>query len=79
MVARSERRRHAGRLVLAGLLSAAALATPACGGGGSSAPPSAPGGNVDPAATGGVGGVINKAKNTADAQEQHDRDVANAP
>ena len=79
MVTRTEQRRHVARLVLAGLISAAALATPACGGDSAGAPPPAePGGNVDPGATKGVGGIINKAKGTADAQEQHDRDLGTA-
>lgn len=78
MVTRTEQRRQVARLVLAGLISAAALATPACGGDSAGAPPAEPGGNLDPGATKGVGGIINKAKGTADAQEQHDRDLGTA-
>jgi hypothetical protein len=54
----------------------------ACGGGGdggSSSTPAttapAPGANVDPNATGYVGGSINKAKAVAASSEQHDADV----
>lgn len=72
------RARRAGRLVVAAALAAAALALPACGGGGGGTAPSEPGGNVDPAASSGVGGVINKAKDTATAVEQHDGSVETA-
>ena len=60
-----------GRLVVAGSLAAAALALPACGGEEGSVP-AEPGGNVDPAASSGVGGVINQAKDTAGEVEARD-------
>ena len=67
------RSRRFGRLVVAGALAAAALALPACGdddaGSGGA---SGPGGDVDPGARSGVGGVINNAKTTADGVEQRD-------
>ena len=63
--------RRFGRLVLAGALAGAALALPACGGDDAgSAPPDEPGGNVDANPSTGVGGVIDKAKDTADSAEQ---------
>jgi hypothetical protein len=63
-----------GRLVVAGSLAAAALALPACGGEGAPAP-AEPGGNVDPAASSGVGGVVNKAKDTAGEVEARDEAI----
>jgi hypothetical protein len=57
-------------------LVAVALVAGACGGGGggeSETPPAAPGANVDPNATGVVGGSINKAK--AVAEDSADRDA----
>ena len=63
-----------GRLVVAGSLAAAALALPACGGEEGSAP-AEPGGNVDPAASSGVGGVVNKAKDTAGEVEARDEAI----
>ena len=68
---RCHRLHRFGRLVLAGSLAAAALALPACGGD-DGASPTEPGGNVDPAASSGVGGVINKAKDTAGEVEARD-------
>ena len=71
----STRVRRYARLVLSGALAAAALALPACGGdeAPSSEPtsPAAPGAAVDPGASSGVGGVINKAKATASDAETH--------
>ena len=61
------------RLVLAGALAGAALALPACGD--SPEPPAEPGGNVDPGATGGVGGVINRTKDVADDVESRDASI----
>jgi hypothetical protein len=80
MAALLVRSRRYGRLVVAGALAAASLALPACGGSGSGAPatPASPGGNVDPAAQSGVGGVINKAKDTAGNVEQHDATLSTA-
>jgi hypothetical protein len=81
MIALVDRSRRYGRVVVAGALAAAALALPACGGtgaGDSPAAPSTPGGNVDPAAQSGVGGVINKAKDTAGNVEQHDATLSTA-
>lgn len=67
----SRRLHRFGRLVVAGSLAAAALSLPACGGEEGSAP-AEPGGNVDPAASTGVGGVVNKAKDTAGDVEARD-------
>ncbi len=67
-----------GQIVLTAVLSAAALLSPACGDDGASESPSTPGGNVDPAASSGVGGVVNKAKDTAEAQEQRDATIDSA-
>jgi hypothetical protein len=70
----SRRLHRFGRLVVAGSLAAAALALPACGGD-EAVSPVEPGGNVDPAASSGVGGVINKAKDTAGEVEARDEAV----
>jgi hypothetical protein len=81
MIALLDRSRRYGRVVVAGALAAASLALPACGGTGSGdapAAPSSPGGNVDPAASSGVGGAINRAKDTAGAVEQHDATLSTA-
>jgi len=71
------RRRQVGRVVVSAALSAAALLAPACGsGGGGKAPtPADPGARVDPTASSGPAGAINRAKDAADAQEERDRQV----
>ena len=72
--------RRVGRLVVAGALAGASLALPACGGDPEpAAPPASPGAAVDPGATSGVGGVINKAKGTAAEVESRDATVSSGP
>jgi hypothetical protein len=76
----SVRRRTVAAAVAIGACAVSLLG--ACGGGGGGASPStaqtttpAPGANVDPNATGYVGGSINKAKAVAASSEQHDAQV----
>ncbi len=73
----SARTRRFGQLLIAGALAAAALALPACGGD-EAARPATPGGNVDPGASGAVGGPVNRAKDVAGRSETRDATIETA-